>query len=121
MRSEGNGGWVFVTGFPAATRPFYALPGAEEGTAESFDLICAGLEVTTGGLRHHLYEPLVASMHERNLDPASFGDYLDAHRWGLPPHGGLAIGLERLTARLVGLSNVREATFFPRDRTRLSP
>lgn len=121
VASSENGGWVFVTGFPAATRPFYALPSPEEGHVESFDLICAGLEVTTGGMRQHLYGPLTEAIKRHHLDPDAFGAYLDAQRWGLPPHGGLAIGLERLTARLLGLPNVREATLFPRDRRRLVP
>jgi len=119
--SSQNGGWVFVTGFPSDRRPFYALPSQEAGYVESFDLICAGLEVTTGGMRQHLHRPLTEAIERHHLDPDSFGAYLDAHRWGLPPHGGLAIGLERLTARLLGLPNVREATLFPRDRSRLAP
>ena len=79
------------------------------------------MEIVTGGQRLHRYEDYLAALAERGLDPAPFEGYLQAFRHGMPPHGGFAIGLERWVARLAGLANVREATLFPRDRSRLTP
>ena len=87
----------------------------------SFDLLFRGLEVTTGGQRIHDYAQQVAKMEARGMDPAEFESYLMIHKYGMPPHGGLGIGLERLTMQLCGLDNVRKACLFPRDRTRLEP
>ena len=87
----------------------------------SFDLLFRGWEITTGGQRLHRYEDYAAKMTRRGLDPAAFDFYLEAFRCGMPPHGGLGAGLERLTARLLNLRNIREATLFPRDRKRLVP
>jgi nondiscriminating aspartyl-tRNA synthetase len=113
---------VFVTHYPRAARPFYALPDpAAPDVTLSFDLLFRGLEVTTGGMRVHDHAQLLRRMSERGLDPAPFAGYLEAFACGMPPHGGFAIGLERLTAQLLGLSNVRQATLFPRDRRRLTP
>lgn len=114
--------FLFVTGYPSAKRPFYAMetPGAEEYT-ESFDLLFRGLEITTGGQRIHDYQAQVTKMERLGLNPAQFASYLMAHRYGLPPHGGLGLGLERLTARLLELPNLRQACLFPRDLHRLEP
>ena len=87
----------------------------------SFDLLFRGIETTTGGQRIHDYDAQVAKMERLGMDPADFESYLMAHRNGLPPHGGLGIGLERLTMRLIGENNIREASLFPRDITRLLP
>jgi nondiscriminating aspartyl-tRNA synthetase len=113
---------IFVTHYPVEKRPMYAMP--DEGDpmlTRSFDLLYKGLEITTGGQRIHEYERLVESIKRRGLDPAAFEFYLEAFKYGMPPHGGFAIGAERLTMQLLNLSNVREACFFPRDRTRLIP
>lgn len=112
---------VFVVGFPIAARPFYTHPRGTAGAAESFDLLYRGLEITTGGKRRHLRSDLEASIRSRGIDPAAFAGHLRMFDVGMPPHGGLAIGLERLTAQLAGLANVREACLYPRDRTRLDP
>jgi nondiscriminating aspartyl-tRNA synthetase len=112
---------VFVLGFPAASRPFYTAPRGDSGAAQSFDLLFAGLEITTGGLRLHKREALETSLRSRCVDPSGFEDHLRMFELGMPPHGGLAIGLERLTAQILGLQNVREAVLYPRDRYRLSP
>ncbi|MGH2403399.1 MAG: aspartate--tRNA(Asn) ligase [bacterium] len=118
----GGHDFVFVTHYPAAVRPFYALPDPDASELTlSFDLLFRGLEVTTGGMRIHDHAHLVASMARRGLDPAPFAGYLEAFACGMPPHGGFAIGLERLTAQLCGLPNIRWATLFPRDRRRLTP
>ncbi|MDF2626345.1 MAG: aspS [Symbiobacteriaceae bacterium] len=113
---------VFMTRYPREIRPMYAMPAPENpNLTASFDLLFNGLEITTGGQRIHNAQMLVESIASRGLDPESFSTYLEVFRLGMPPHGGMAIGLERLTARLLGLSNIREATAFPRDRTRLTP
>jgi nondiscriminating aspartyl-tRNA synthetase len=113
---------VFVEGFPTEKRPFYTHPDpARPGFSRGFDLLLRGLEVVTGGQRLHRYEDYVAALAARGLDESPFAGYLEAFRYGMPPHGGFALGLERWTAQLVGCGNVREATLFPRDRTRLSP
>jgi nondiscriminating aspartyl-tRNA synthetase len=113
---------VFITQYPLESRPMYALPmdDKQELTA-SFDLLFNGLEITTGGLRIHRIHELEMSIKRRRLNPENFTAYLDAFRYGMPPHGGFAIGLERLTSKLLNLANVREATAFPRDRHRLTP
>jgi nondiscriminating aspartyl-tRNA synthetase len=113
---------VFVTGYPMSKRPFYTHPDPERpGFSRGFDLLFRGLEIVTGGQRLHRYEDYVAALAERGLDEAPFAGYLEAFRFGMPPHGGFALGLERWTAQLTGCGNVREATLFPRDRTRLAP
>jgi nondiscriminating aspartyl-tRNA synthetase len=113
---------VFVLGFPLAARPFYTHPrGGESGAAQSFDLLFRGLEITTGGQRLHSRQALENSLRGRGLNPESFESHLRMFDLGMPPHGGLAIGLERLTAQILGLKNVREATLYPRDRNRLEP
>ncbi len=113
---------VFVNDYPKSKRPLYAMPHEKkEGLTRSFDLLFNGLEITTGGQRIHNYDMLVASMKSRGLEPADFKDYLEIFRYGMPPHGGLAIGAERLTMKILNLTNVREACFYPRDRVRLTP
>lgn len=115
-------GFVFLTRYPREIRPLYAMPVADEAAlTASFDLLMGGLEITTGGQRIHELDQLVASIRSRGLNPEHFDSYLELFRYGMPPHGGFAIGLERLTSRLLGLGNVREASAFPRDRNRLTP
>jgi nondiscriminating aspartyl-tRNA synthetase len=112
---------VFVLGFPAANRPFYSAPRGGSGDAQSFDLLLHGLEITTGGQRLHERLALEAALSNRGMDPSAFEGHLRMFELGMPPHGGLAIGLERLTAQILGLPNVREAVLYPRDRYHLSP
>jgi nondiscriminating aspartyl-tRNA synthetase len=116
---EQHGELVFVTGYPMAKRPFYTHPDPERPSySNSFDLLVRGLEIVTGGQRLHRYEDYVAAL---DGNTAAYEGYLDAFRYGMPPHGGFALGLERWVAQLVGAPNVRETTLFPRDRTRLMP
>ena len=113
---------VFVTEYPEKKRPFYAMDSeTNPNVTKSFDLLYKGLEVTTGGLRIHNYEEQVAKMKRRGMHPEVFESYLMAHKCGLPPHGGLGLGLERFTSRLLGFENVRRASLFPRDIHRLVP
>ncbi|MNP26394.1 Asparagine--tRNA ligase [compost metagenome] len=88
---------------------------------KSFDLIYKGLEITTGGQRIHDYDMLAANIRKFGLNPEDFGFYLDSFKYGMPPHGGFAIGLERLTLKILDLENIREATLLPRDLKRLEP
>ena len=114
--------FLFVVGYPMAKRPFYTHPDPQQPAfSRSFDLLFRGMELITGGQRLHRYEDYVAALAERKQDAAPLEGYLDAFRYGMPPHGGFAIGLERWIARLVGASNVRETTLFPRDLHRLVP
>ena len=114
--------FVFVTHYPSAKRPFYAMDSRENpAETESFDLLFRGLEVTTGGQRIHNYREQVEKLESRGMHVEAFESYLMMHRCGMPPHGGLGLGLERFTARLLGFENVRNASLFPRDIHRLIP
>lgn len=122
VASEGKPGLVFLTQYPREIRPMYAMPHPDDPSlTASFDLLFNGLEITTGGQRIHDVAGLVTSIENRGYNPDNFEGYLEVFRFGMPPHGGFAIGLERLTSRLLGQSNVREASAFPRDRRRLTP
>jgi len=110
---------VFVYAFPRKKRPFYAYPEGQK--TRSFDLLFRGLEITTGGRRIHQYEMLLDALPKFGLTPEGLGGYVDIFKYGCPPHGGFAIGLERLTQKILGLSNVKEASLFPRDRKRITP
>jgi nondiscriminating aspartyl-tRNA synthetase len=113
---------LFVVGYPMEKRPFYTHPDpTRPELSNSFDLLFRGVEIVTGGQRLHGYEDYLAALAARSLPVEPFAGYLEAFRYGMPPHGGFALGLERWVARLVGAANVREATLFPRDRNRLSP
>ncbi len=119
-RKEKGSDFLFITHYPVKKRPFYTYEDeADPGYTKSFDLLFRGLEITTGGQRIHEYQPLVERIRQRNLDPKQFSYYLQAFKYGMPPHGGSATGLERLTARMLGLSNIKEATLFPRDLNRI--
>ena len=112
---------VFVIGFPLSSRPFYTAPRGDSGAANSFDLLFQGIEITTGGQRLHRREDLEESLRRRAIDPRNFESHLRMFELGMPPHGGLAIGLERLTAQILNLANVRQAALYPRDRAKLTP
>jgi nondiscriminating aspartyl-tRNA synthetase len=114
--------FLFVVGYPMAKRPFYTHPEPERPEfSNSFDLLFRGLELVTGGQRLHRYEDYLAALQVRGLDPAPLSGYLEAFKYGMPPHGGFAIGLARWVAQLVGAANIRETTLFPRDLHRLTP
>ena len=122
FQEEYGSDFVFVTHYPSKKRPFYAMDGpADPRFTLSFDLLFRGLEVTTGGQRIHDYREITAKMEKRGMDPEDIASYLMIFKYGMPPHGGLGIGLERLTMRLLDKQNVREASLFPRDVTRLEP
>ena len=101
-------------------RPMYSYEDENDpGYAKGFDLLFRGVEITTGGQRIHDYDKLVEAIKAKGLDPEKFTYYLQAFKYGMPPHGGFGMGLERLTAKLLGLENVKEATLFPRDLNRI--
>ncbi|MGN0181849.1 MAG: aspartate--tRNA(Asn) ligase [Candidatus Ornithomonoglobus sp.] len=114
--------FIFVTKFPGLKRPFYAMDSQDDPKlAESFDLLFRGLEITTGGQRIHDYDEQVAKLARYNIAPEELESYLSIHKYGMPPHGGLGIGLERLVMKLLGLDNIRQASLFPRDMHHLDP
>lgn len=121
-KEECGADFVFITHYPSKKRPFYAMDDPEDATYTlSFDLLFHGLEITTGGQRIHEYNELLAKIEKRGMTTEGMEQYLSAFKHGMPPHGGLGIGLERLTMQLVGEDNVRETTLFPRDLSRLEP
>ena len=114
--------FVFVTHYPSKKRPFYAADDPQDPRYTlSFDLLFRGLEVTTGGQRIHDYGEQVNKLIRKGMNPEDFAGYLMIHKYGTCPHGGLGLGLERLTSKLVGENNVREACLFPRDQQRIEP
>lgn len=122
IKRESGSDFVFITNYPTAKRPFYTMPSEDNPIyTEGFDLLVRGLEISTGGQRIHNYDMQVESIRRKGLNPDDFKAYLDLHKYGVPPHGGCGVGLERLTMKILGKDNVREATLFPRDRKRLTP
>jgi nondiscriminating aspartyl-tRNA synthetase len=119
-KSEHDSDFVFVTHYPVSKRPMYTFEDpADPGFTNSFDLLFRGVEITTGGQRRHDYQNLIDGIRMKGLDPANFSYYLQAFKYGMPPHGGWGMGLERLTAKFLGIANVKEATLFPRDINRI--
>lgn len=121
VREKYNSEFVFITNYPCETRPMYTMPSNDSALTESYDLLYKGLEITSGGLRIHDYEMLIKSFSSKGLNPNDFASYIEMFQYGVPPHGGFAIGLERLTANMTGVGNIRGATAFPRDLERLIP
>lgn len=114
--------FIFVTKFPGLKRPFYAMDSKDDPKlAESFDLLFRGLEITTGGQRIHDYNEQVAKLERYGIEPEELASYLSIHKYGMPPHGGLGIGLERVVMKLLDLDNIRQASLFPRDMHHLDP
>lgn len=119
-KEELGSDFVFITHYPVSKRPAYTFEDeADPGFTKSFDLLFRGVEITTGGQRIHNHDLLVEKLKAKGLDPTQFSFYLQAFKYGMPPHGGLGMGLERLTAKMLGLDNVKEATLFPRDLNRI--
>ncbi len=122
FQEEYDADFVFVTHYPSKKRPFYAMDDPDDPDYTlSFDLLFRGVEITTGGQRIHDYQMLLDKMEARGMETEGMEHYLDTFKYGMPPHGGLGLGLERMTMQLVGEENVREVTLFPRDLSRLEP
>ncbi|MDR3612164.1 MAG: aspartate--tRNA(Asn) ligase [Candidatus Obscuribacterales bacterium] len=113
--------FVFVTGYLQSVRPFYAMPTIGSNATCSFDLLFRGAEISTGGQRIHEYKQLVERIESRKMVVENFSDYLQCFKYGMPPHGGFAIGLERFTQQLLRLPSIKLASLFPRDCNRLTP
>lgn len=119
-KKEKGSDFIFITRFPTKKRAFYTYEDSSEAPySRGFDLLFRGLEINSGSQRIHNYDEMIARMKERGLDPEKFSFYLQAFKYGLPPHGGCSTGLERFTARMLELPNVKEASAFPRDMTRI--
>ena len=112
---------IFVTDWKTVKRPFYAYPNDENPElTNTFDLLCAGTEITSGGQRRHTYDSMVEGIIAKGMDPNNFGDYLSIFKYGMPPHGGFGMGLERLTMTILKLKNIREVSLFPSDPKRIA-
>lgn len=112
---------IFITDWKTSKRPFYAYPNEENPEiTNTFDLLCAGTEITSGGQRRHTYDSMVKGILSKNMDPKNFEDYLSIFKYGMPMHGGFGMGLERLTMTMLGLKNIREASLFPSDPKRIA-
>ena len=121
-RETYNSDFLFVPGYPMGKRPFYTHPDpADPKYSYSFDLLFRGSELVSGGQRLHRYADYLAALARANYAVEPFAYYLEAMKYGMPPHGGFAIGLERFIMQLTGLTNLREAALFPRDMERLQP
>ena len=121
-RTEHGSDFLYVTGYPMSKRPFYTHPDpSRPAWSNSFDLLFRGTEMVTGGQRLHRYQDYVAALERAGLPLAPFASYLEAFRYGMPPHGGFAIGAERLLMQLTGAPNIKLVTTFPRDINRLEP
>ena len=115
-----NSDFIFITHYPVSKRPMYTYEDENDpGYTKSFDLLFRGQEILTGGQRIHKYNVLVDKIKAKGLNPDDFEFYLTAFKYGMPPHGGFAFGLERITAQLLGLTNVKQSTLFPRDQVRI--
>ena len=115
---EHGSDFMFITRFPTASRAFYTM--SEDATySRGFDLLFRGLEINSGAQRIHTYEEMITRLENRGMDPKKFQFYLQTFKYGMPPHGGSSTGIERFTARMLGLVNVKEASAFPRDMNRI--
>ncbi|MCD6403699.1 MAG: aspartate--tRNA(Asn) ligase [Nanoarchaeota archaeon] len=112
--------FFFVNKFPFAVKPFYVMKD-DETYARSVDLLYKGLELSSGGQREHRYEELMRNVKDKGLDPKGVEWFTKFFKYGAPPHGGFALGIERLVMQLLGLQNIREACLFPRDVERVTP
>lgn len=119
-KEKHNSDFVFITAFPTKKRAFYTYEDPSEAPfSRGFDLLFRGLEINSGAQRIHNYDSLVKKIEERGMDPEKFSFYLQAFKYGMPPHGGCSTGLERFTARMLELPNIKEAAPFPRDMNRI--
>jgi nondiscriminating aspartyl-tRNA synthetase len=112
---------IFITNWLTSKRPFYSFVNeTDPKLTNTFDLLCAGTEITSGGQRRHTYASMIEGIVAKGLNPDDFEDYLSIFKFGMPPHGGFGIGLERLTMTLLKLQNIREVSLFPSDPKRIA-
>jgi nondiscriminating aspartyl-tRNA synthetase len=120
VKKEMNSDFVFITHYPVEKRPMYTYEDENDpGFTKSFDLLFRGVEIQSGGQRNHDYDTLVKAMEKKGVDPEKFSFYLQAFKYGMPPHGGFGMGLERFTQKFLNLDNVKNATLFPREINRI--
>lgn len=113
--------FIFITDWKTEKRPFYAFPKEDNPQlSNTFDLLCAGTEITSGGQRRHTFDSMVEGILSKGMDPSNFEDYLSIFKYGMPPHGGFGMGLERLTMTILKLTNIRQASLFPSDPKRIA-
>jgi len=122
VKDESDSDFFFINRFPAKVKPFYVMRVDDEPRyARSVDLVYRGLELSSGGQREHRHAKVLAQIEEKGLDPEGLRWFTEPFRYGVPTHGGFSLGIERLTASLLDIENIKEATLFPRDPERLSP
>ncbi|MGH9909865.1 MAG: amino acid--tRNA ligase-related protein, partial [Nitrososphaerales archaeon] len=115
-------GYYFITDWPSASKPFYAKPKpTDEKLCESFDLMFGELEISSGSSRINSKDELLERMRKQGLNPEAFDYHLRAFDYGMPPHAGFGLGLERFLMTFTGVENIRDVTFYPRDIDRLTP
>jgi len=114
-------GFYFITDWPTEIKPFYTMPKEGGDICSAFDLMYMETELSSGARRVHDYKLLKEKIEAKGLNPQSFSFYLDVFRFGMPPHAGWGLGLDRLMMVLTGVKNIREVVIFPRDRKRLTP
>ena len=120
IKEETGSDLVFIYGYPTKQKPFYVYPNPENPEFnEGVDLLCRGVEWSSGGRRVSDYAQLLNQVEEWKMDPSKITLFLEAFKYGVPPEGGFALGLERLTMQILGLGNIREASMFPRDMERV--
>lgn len=122
VKNEHGSDYFFVNRFPSSVKPFYVMHVDEEPEfARSVDMVYKGLELSSGGQREHRHERVVEQIAQKGLDPEGLMWFTEPFRYGVPPHGGFSLGIERLTASMLGIENIKEAALFPRDPERLQP
>ncbi len=122
VKREHGSDFFFVNRFPSSVKPFYVMHvDSEPEFARSVDMVYKGLELSSGGQREHRHDKVVEQISQKGLDPEGLKWFTEPFRFGVPPHGGFSLGIERLTASLLGIENVKEAALFPRDPERLQP
>ena len=111
--------WYFITKYPSKIKPFYIMFDGK--VSRGLDLDYKGMEMASGGQREHRYDVLVRSMKQKGLDPHKFEFYMNAFRYGMPPHGGVGFGVERMVQQMINVDNIKETIIFPRTPERLVP
>ena len=120
MKKSGHE-WYFITKYPAKLKPFYIMVDEEKKYSRGMDLDCKGMEIVSGGQREHRINKLIQRMKEADLKTESFTFYLDAFRYGIPPHGGIGLGGDRLVQQIIGIENIKETILFPRTPEKVTP
>jgi aspartyl/asparaginyl-tRNA synthetase len=122
VREKYNTDFYILERYPMDVRPFYTMPDKDDPRySNSYDVMMRGQEIMSGAQRVHDVELLKKQCVMKGVDPAEIQGYIDAFRYGAPPHAGGGIGLERVVMLFLGLDNVRKTSLFPRDPARLTP